>query len=157
MWRGRNRQINHLNRLSFDLAVGVFHTQHRRIRSNVEKAIMKSQAMWAREVAGDNLHLVGLAVLIEVWQDDDVSFRLTRDEERAVGADSHQPRVGHVGGEDRDFEPFGDFQFGGRGWGLRRRVLSLNRKAGDANETGSRREKSASGGEANLVHWNSSP
>src|SRR5262245_47168809 len=157
MWRSRNRQVNHLSRLSLDLAVGVFHTQHRRIRRDVEKAFMKSQAVRAREGAGDNLHFVGLTVLVKVGQDDDVSFRLARDEERAVGADGHQPRVGHVGGEDRDLEPFGYFQFGGRGWGLRRSVLSLNGKAGGANETGGRREKRASGGEANLVHWNFSP
>src|SRR5262245_29611113 len=154
---GRNREVDDLLRRSLDFAVGVFHPQDRGIGRDVQKALVKSQAVRARQVARDNLHFIGLAVLVAVGQGDYVAFRLASDVKHAIRADGHQPPVNHVGGEDRDLESRGDFQIGRSGRRLRRRVLSFNGKAGDANRAGGRRDKRASSGEANLVHRNSSP
>ena len=101
--RRRARQIGKLLRIAGRLAVHPLHPHHRRRRRDVEKSVLESQTVRVGQVVQNDFGLRP-AVLVAVWQRDDLVAGPPRDQQDAFRAHGHQARPGEVRCEHRRLE-----------------------------------------------------
>ena len=81
------------------------------VLGDVEFAFIEGDAVWLVQSGEDFDHSAGLAGVFWIGQRDDFAFARFAHEQHSAGSEGEHARAVYIGGEDRDVEAFGQFEF----------------------------------------------